>query len=304
MAPGPADVDSPAAYVAALRALRVWSGLSYRQLERRAQERGESLPHSTLAVAFARDSLPRAEVVVAFVRACGLDEDAVARWLSAHRRLAAARADIAGQEPEVKTGLSTLLSRRGRVLAVVCGAVVVGMVAAVALTGGPAVTPPADKSAPMASPQQFAQVGAPLPQAGALRLRAARSDQCLSELRGSGSGHLYERPCAEQFPAMTLELISDNVYRMSIEHPEFGPGCMGIPFGSTTEGTEVEDGSCGKGAIEEYRWESVASPAVGYRIHPIHNGLCLGFPPGSEIGRVSLRQLPCDSSLDLVFQPQ
>jgi len=92
------------------------------------------------------------------------------------------------------------------------------------------------------------------------------------------------------------------MYRVTTNHPEFGPGCMGIPFASTTEGTEVEDGSCGKGAIEQYRWETVTTPAAGFRLHPTNSGLCLGYPSDSAVGSSTLRQLRCDSSLGQIFQ--
>nr|WP_206442457.1 hypothetical protein [Streptomyces boncukensis] len=68
--------------------LKVWSGLSYRQLERRATDAGHWLPYSTASTALGRDRLPREELVVAFVRACGLGDEEAARWAAARRRIA------------------------------------------------------------------------------------------------------------------------------------------------------------------------------------------------------------------------
>ncbi|WP_433273837.1 peptidoglycan-binding domain-containing protein [Actinosynnema sp. CS-041913] len=86
--PDPAAVSTAADYVRALRALRTWSGCTYRQVEANARANGEVLPHTTVATALGRESLPRQELVVTFVRACGGDDDEVGRWVDARRRLA------------------------------------------------------------------------------------------------------------------------------------------------------------------------------------------------------------------------
>ncbi|MET7336745.1 hypothetical protein [Nonomuraea sp. NPDC005650] len=83
--PGP---RTPAEFVAGLRRLKAWSGLTYRQLEARATAAGDCLPYSTLASAFGRNRLPRRELVGAFTRACGCRPEETAAWLDAHRGLA------------------------------------------------------------------------------------------------------------------------------------------------------------------------------------------------------------------------
>src|SRR5689334_22439042 len=88
------DVDPHAArteaeFVSQLRRLKDRSGFTYRQLERRAKANGDVLPHSTLANTFARDSLPRATLVAAFIRACGLDDETVQSWVNARNNLSA-----------------------------------------------------------------------------------------------------------------------------------------------------------------------------------------------------------------------
>ncbi|MGW0196752.1 hypothetical protein [Nonomuraea sp. NPDC003201] len=80
---------TPAEFVAGLRSLKAWAGLTYRQLEARAAAAGDFLPYSTLASAFGRNRLPRRELVVAFTRACGCRAEETAAWLDAHRRVAA-----------------------------------------------------------------------------------------------------------------------------------------------------------------------------------------------------------------------
>lgn len=75
--------------VALLRRLRAASGLSVRELSRRAKERGDWLPTSALAAVLNRNSLPRPEMVAAIVRACGGDEATVDSWLAQRSRIAA-----------------------------------------------------------------------------------------------------------------------------------------------------------------------------------------------------------------------
>ncbi|MGW5640698.1 hypothetical protein [Streptomyces sp. NPDC003832] len=85
--PTPADTD-PIAYVAGLRRLKAWSGLSYRELERRAARAGHNLPYSTAATMLGRDRLPRAELVAAFVAACGVEDHRAEAWLDARTTIA------------------------------------------------------------------------------------------------------------------------------------------------------------------------------------------------------------------------
>ncbi|HWG99972.1 MAG TPA: tetratricopeptide repeat protein [Pilimelia sp.] len=104
--PRPGQAATPAEFVAALRALRLWSGLTFRQLAARARASGDHLAVSTLASVLGRCTLPRREVVAGFVRACGLDERAVAAWVAARDALVARcgqpadpGAQAAGREP-------------------------------------------------------------------------------------------------------------------------------------------------------------------------------------------------------------
>ncbi|XVV04958.1 RICIN domain-containing protein [Actinosynnema sp. CA-248983] len=96
----PPEAEDAAEFVAAMRALRVRSGYSFRVLERRAANVGEVLPTSTLNSALSRSTLPREQIVVAFVRACGGDEETAAAWARVRADLAAADLEAAEQEPE------------------------------------------------------------------------------------------------------------------------------------------------------------------------------------------------------------
>ncbi|MFD9941198.1 NB-ARC domain-containing protein [Nonomuraea sp. NPDC059023] len=83
----PRERHTPAEFVAALRQLKEWMGLTYRQIAVRAQENGDQLARSTIAAVLDRDRLPRQSVVTAMVRACGEDPRP---WIEARRRIAAA----------------------------------------------------------------------------------------------------------------------------------------------------------------------------------------------------------------------
>ncbi|MEU9851736.1 RICIN domain-containing protein [Streptomyces sp. NPDC047974] len=86
--PDPADARSPAELALYMRELREASGLTYRDLEQRAEQAGEVLPRSTLATALSRDALPRPELLRAFLIACG-HRDRVEAWTAARDRIAA-----------------------------------------------------------------------------------------------------------------------------------------------------------------------------------------------------------------------
>ncbi|WP_433269175.1 hypothetical protein ACQPZF_06215 [Actinosynnema sp. CS-041913] len=94
----PPRAADAAEFVAAMRELRVRSGYSFRQLERRSARVGEVLPSSTLSSALTRSTLPREQIVTALVRACGGDEDTAAAWALVRADLAAAAVEAA--EPE------------------------------------------------------------------------------------------------------------------------------------------------------------------------------------------------------------
>ncbi|MYY80320.1 hypothetical protein GT044_03375, partial [Streptomyces sp. SID335] len=90
--PAPPHAASPAAeaaFMAELRRLKAWSGLSYREVERAAAAAGEVLPYSTAATMLRKDRLPREAVLVAYLVACGVDADDTRRWVAARRELAA-----------------------------------------------------------------------------------------------------------------------------------------------------------------------------------------------------------------------
>ncbi|MFB7500867.1 helix-turn-helix domain-containing protein [Streptomyces sp. NPDC056161] len=97
--PDPGAARTAAEYVALLRRLKEHSGLTFRLLEQRAADHGDVLARSTLANVLQRDTLPRAEIVAALVRACGAGRD-VASWLAARERIASGPAPESATEPD------------------------------------------------------------------------------------------------------------------------------------------------------------------------------------------------------------
>jgi lambda repressor-like predicted transcriptional regulator len=124
----PAAARTPAEFVELMRALKDWSGLSYRQLSRRAAIRGDVLPHSTLAAALSRHHLPREELVAAFGRACALPADEVTRWVRARKALAVGHRSSGGQPVSPRSPFpppSPIPARTGRSAPVTGGALTV-----------------------------------------------------------------------------------------------------------------------------------------------------------------------------------
>ncbi|MEU0369958.1 hypothetical protein ABZ070_06775 [Streptomyces sp. NPDC006283] len=86
-APNPERVRDSAEFVAAMQELKDWSGLTYRELTSRAEAVGEVLPRSTVANMLGRTTVPREELVAAFVRACGCGPGELDAWLRVRKEL-------------------------------------------------------------------------------------------------------------------------------------------------------------------------------------------------------------------------
>lgn len=85
--PAPDFASTPAELLAAMRALRKWAALTYRELEVRAQRAGDKLPRGLIPSLMANNDLPRESTLASFVRACA-GEHAVEQWLAVRRRIA------------------------------------------------------------------------------------------------------------------------------------------------------------------------------------------------------------------------
>ncbi|MFC7615858.1 RICIN domain-containing protein [Actinokineospora soli] len=92
-------------------------------------------------------------------------------------------------------------------------------------------------------------------------------------------------------PDRALRRLSGDVYMVPTDHPELGPGCMGLPAGTTAVGAEVHDDYCDTGAAQAFQ---ITAESEGFRIRAAHSGLCLGVPEAAVEEWAPLLQLPCD----------
>lgn len=330
----PEGFTEVAAFMAGLRRLRALSGLTMRELAHRAEKEGRALPASTLSTALSREKLPRAELVEALVRACGCPPDVVAAWLAARSRLAhpadpevtSSGAPAAAPDQEDSADAAAA-ARRGRpglrrqagayiAVAVVAAAATLGLVLyeqtgsrATDTNQGPAneglVAVPGDATAPSARSGSVPE--------GRYRIRAVHSGLCLAERVGEGSGQVHQARCTDAIPDYALERLADGTYQILSNHPEFGPGCMGVTDRRTADLAQVADDVCGRrGPAERFALESadtavVSRPATtgpgnspdqgSYRLRPRHSQKCLGFTSSARSGEREwqpLLQLSCD----------
>lgn len=321
-APDPRRAQSAREFIAALRALKDWSRLTYRELAARADAVGDVLPRSTIANMLGRATLPREELVAAFVRACGVGPAELTVWLAVRKDLATcaaepgagplaeAAADATPGEPLEQSSpasptepsssrtpeAGTRRSRTPMLSAALALTVAVAATAAVLVwrahdDGGGEGDGAGRKGGSAAVSSDD-----PAPAPGKCRILAVHSSLCLSERPQDKIAWVYQVPCEDVFPSFSLKRLDDGLWRIATLHPEHGPGCSGIMGQSKAEGAWLGDDYCEtRGAGEEFRLEAVDRPAEGFRLRPAHTGQCLGLPDGTTRRWAHVVQLPCRS---------
>ncbi|MFF9066996.1 hypothetical protein ACF09E_16740 [Streptomyces sp. NPDC014891] len=139
------------------------------------------------------------------------------------------------------------------------------------------------------------------PAAGDVRVRVAGTAFCLGERRGTRSGQVHQVPCTEpDFPRYSLVRAGAGRWRIASDHPDFGPGCSGIPSGGRIPDAAFEDSGCGDpGRVESFALEPYvpAGGAVrGYRIVPVGSatrGTCVTVVGDRSAAGARLAQAPC-----------
>ncbi|MFH9658750.1 RICIN domain-containing protein [Streptomyces sp. NPDC017248] len=237
------EVRTAADLNAALCELKARSRLTYRQLEERAAEKGEPLPRSTLADVLRNGSLPRQELLTAFVRACG-EGGYVDEWLAARQR--AAEAPPPGQGPGAAgggvggsagpggpgaTGGSRDSGDREegagrpvrRLLRAHPAGVLAGSLLAAALAAAAAVW----------SLGNFGGDGRParLPHGQVLLRPLGSPGLCVTDGQvPDGRYHslvAVQRPCDQTAPqTTTLDPVGEDAYRIAWYRPDQGKGCL------------------------------------------------------------------------------
>ncbi|WP_117210554.1 hypothetical protein [Allorhizocola rhizosphaerae] len=327
----PCQAQNAIEYVAALREVKDSSGLTYRRIQRRAAAAGAWLPASTLGTALNRETLPRPELVDAFLTACDLDREQIKHWLDARSRLEsrARRPEPAvgpqspaapdewhrRPEPAVVTPSSAPVrlapnNRRRRLLAAVLGVVTSLCLAAAQPHGSSAAPVP----------------GGAVPPPGPYHIRVALSGMCLSALPGDDSGFIFQADCGRASAPMALLAGDQSAYRIRTER-----GCLGVVASGSRAGGILAEGPTAwrtqvqqeaprpgsqprwaEGAGEtsaalwhcaEFQLEPVTSPLRGYRIRVLPDDLCLGVPADAAGDWLPVLRNHCDTtSLGQIFR--
>ncbi|MEU9010548.1 helix-turn-helix domain-containing protein [Streptomyces sp. NPDC048479] len=296
-APDPEQAHSSPEFVARMQQLKDWSGLTYRELTARAEAVGDVLPRSTVANMLSRSTVPREELVAAFVRACGCGPGATESWLRVRKELTRRERQAvevpdygvgeqeAGPGPEEATPPEP--PRRSWRSRAKWPAVVALGTAAVAVTIA-FLLPEDDK------PTVERHTAVVAPARGPVKIRAVHSGLCLAERAGQRSGQLYQVPCAsDTIPRFALKPV-EPAWRIETDHRDFGPGCTGVGEKSTKAGAPLADQECGKrGPAEAFRLEAVGKPVRGYRLRPLHSDLCAGVQDASKQRGARIVQQVC-----------
>lgn len=310
----PERADSVEEFVGMMKRLKEVSGLTYRQLEERAEQEGRVLPRSTIADVLRRQALPRPQMLNAFVRACGADAEA---WLEARNRLARgegpanhstenapapddgsgptspSRAAHDGEEcaePSAERpgpgNLPTRLRRRAAAPGLwlsLSAVFLVGIATWLALPDasgkGPSETAPSSQG----------------PAPGWYSIRPARATGlCVTEGRApSGDTVAVQRPCPGSTPPYTrLEPLGGGRFFVKWVHPEHGWGCLTVVAGGLL--TPWDD--CrGSRTTQVFTFEPADLPGppgsgsgrvTPYRIRSANDGRCLGVS-GTDPGAAS-----------------
>ncbi|MCX5393272.1 helix-turn-helix transcriptional regulator [Streptomyces sp. NBC_00094] len=136
------------------------------------------------------------------------------------------------------------------------------------------------------------------PAAGDVRIRVIGPDLCLGERRGSRTGQIHQVPCPDaKVPSYGLEEAGGGRWRILSDHPDYGPGCSGIPSGGRIPDAAYEDSECGDPSrVEEFALEPYGTPVEGYRIVPAGSatpGSCVTVVGDREAAWARLAQAPC-----------
>ncbi|MEW2439628.1 XRE family transcriptional regulator [Streptomyces caniferus] len=309
-APQPAQSRTPTEFTAALRSLRIWSGLTYRQLEDKATANADTLPASTIASTLGRVTLPREGFVDAYTRACGLGAEEVRQWREARRRIAgnepvsngAARDD----DPDTPiTGAPAPASvLRWRRVAPLLGAAVIGAAGTlgVRMVMHEASTPAALPEMPVTGLRMLA-VGS------WAQIHPARTPKlCLTEGRDRTGRYptaiAAQRSCTNvALPQVFLEPLGKEIVQIQWHHPKYGIGCLTVLLkGPGIDLLEPRDDCADDNRTQQFHIERFGPPdTVHFRIRPVITGRCLGLRHQDTQDGAEVVQGRCSGATDQDF---
>ncbi|MFD3532895.1 helix-turn-helix domain-containing protein [Streptomyces sp. NPDC058664] len=136
------------------------------------------------------------------------------------------------------------------------------------------------------------------PAAGDVRVRVVGTEFCLGERRGTRTGQIHQLPCAEAgVPLYSLAPVAAGRWRIVSDHPDYGPGCSGIPSGGRIPDAAYEDSECGDPSrVETFALEPYGTPVRGHRIVPVGSatpGSCVTVVGDRTAAWARLAQAPC-----------
>ncbi|MEU1012558.1 XRE family transcriptional regulator [Streptomyces sp. NPDC005890] len=317
-APRPDQARTAAEFTTALRALRIYSGLSYRQLEGKAAARGDTLASSTIATALGRATLPREPFVAAFTRACGLGEAEAQQWLDARRRLAVAQqpsgphTDPVPPHAEEQTTSHTGEvdrdpQRRHRYRHL-------RLVAAAAIGAGVALGVQT-LLLPLSAPDRATSATRPVRNLAILavgswaQIHPARTPRlCVTE--GRDRTHRYataiaaQSPCAQAVrPRTYIEPVGENLIQIQWHHPKYGIGCLTLlRHGPGRDLIEPRDDCAEDDPAQQFRIELVGPPASAhFRLRPAATGQCLSVRDQDTVAGAEIVEGRCSGARDQEF---
>ncbi|MEU6366928.1 XRE family transcriptional regulator [Streptomyces sp. NPDC046931] len=305
----PYEAQDAAGFVESLQRLKERSGLTYRELEERAARNGEMLARSTLAGILRRTSLPRPDLLAAFVRACG-DGERVDAWLDARDRIAAGVAVV--PVPDPRPGSATApappraegsttprphrTGRRGKGLAALLVVPPLALAAWGLFPGGSD-----DSGAPAAS----ATASRPVTD-GWVTIRPARTPAlCLTDGRDRGGAYpnavAVQLPCARAtVPRTYLEPVGGGLYRIQWHHPQEGRGCLTVMSAGPVKGMLEPRDDCARATL--FRLEPAAADgSAGYRLRVTPGGRCVGIVDDDTTEGAEAAEEPCTGGSDQRF---
>ncbi|MFD3973759.1 helix-turn-helix domain-containing protein [Streptomyces cyaneofuscatus] len=311
----PYEDRDAAALIGSMRQLKEHAGLTYRELEERAAENGDVLARSTLADLLRRTTLPRPDVLAAFVRACG-DGQRLGAWLDARDRIAADAsvtpggtagpvtgaevADEAGGEPEPggAKGERPHHIRGRQVVPAACVVVAVLLASAAWLFSGRSEEP----STPTARAP-----GSRTPADGWVTIHPARTPGlCLTDgrdRRGSyGSAVAVQLPCVRAtVPRTYLEPVGDGLYRIQWHHPENGKGCLTVMSAGPVKGMLEPREDCAQATLVRLEPTAVDSAGV-FLLRPASSDECIGIADNSTAEGAEATGERCTGATDQWFR--
>jgi helix-turn-helix protein len=276
--PQPTKASTPAEFTSALRALRTWSGLTYRQLEGKAATYRDALPASTIATTLGRATLPRERFVDAFTRACGLAEDEVRQWLGVRRLISMGDPAAPEEPPDEEPPVSPRWRRFAPLVAVAVVGVSIGVAGTLGFDDSSAGAPPtATDSLPR---MPIAGLGMKAVGAWAAIHPVGTPSLCVTE--GLDTTRQYDSPVAAQMscagtplPHVYLEPVAQNVVMIQWHNPEYGVGCLTVLSNGPARNLLEPWEDCAEGnPAQRFRLEMARDGQ--YRIHAEVTGQCLG----------------------------